>query len=574
MPIYTEDNTRTVFIEELPVSTLTAADATAAETFVRSPASSLFRGATQLYAEYVEESPLLSAEEARRRVSEANVKLTVPDSGIKENVLNLLIDRKNNEMRRQSIIERGPDGFIPGAINLGASLGASLLDPINVASAFIPVYGQTRYTSMLANAGSGFGRAAVRARVGAVEGAVGTALTEGLIVAPVAFYEQADYNSTDFLESVAFGTIFGGGLHAGVGALSDAFARNATIRDATPLDAPLPQALNRVAPETRNDAIRNALSQALSGRNIDVDGFLRLDPRFEDVRTRALETTSIVPMRDTPIPGGITQTQDMIGAAVNPQMIEPPSRVMTGAVTKTGELPTYATLDEAEKVRDRLLRRTGEDLVVQSQTDGSFVLMRPFDAQPVRRPDGTPMAFDTARAAEKAKVGITDLRDRDISVVPFMDNGEMRFALVENAPKQLIDAAKKNPSLVDLGLGEDRSINALNKQYDRDLQSVKFAREYEKARQSFRPENMRLADMDAVIFGNRIYEETRVDQTIESLQKEIEFHQAELQRVADTLGVRDMADAEMKKYDDLIADTEAAGRGYEAAASCIIRRGF
>ena len=52
-------------------------------------------------------------------------------------------------------------------------LGTQVLDPVNVAMAFMPVVGEARYGRMLAAAGeSVLGRAAVRAGVGAVEGGV------------------------------------------------------------------------------------------------------------------------------------------------------------------------------------------------------------------------------------------------------------------------------------------------------------------------------------------------------------------------------------------------------------------
>lgn len=573
MAIYTRDTTGTTYVEELPLGIGETASASFEQTLRRSPVASLIRGGEQLYAEYREEAPLLDAATARQRVKEAGVNLTIPDDGMKENVLNILIKRKNEENRLASILERGPDGFIAGTVEFGASIGASLLDPINVASAFVPVYGQARYTSLLANASGGLARAGVRARVGAVEGAAGTVLTEGLIVAPVAFYEQADYRATDFLESVAFGTVFGGGLHMGVGALGDAFARTGTINTAQPVGT-VPTTLNSLAPETRTDIMRGALGQALSGRVIDIEARLAMDPLFQNVATRALETTSLTPIRRfEPPAAGLTTPEEALGRAVNPEMVEPPLRVTTGAMNNLGEVPTYTTAREAERIQSALLRRTGERLEIKQLEDGSYTLLRPYDAQPVRRADGTPLSFETERAALKATKSITDLQGRDLTPVAFMEDGQMRFALVENAPKGMADAAKKNPQLVDLGIGMDRSINATSVAINEDVARNRFEQAYQRTRESYRAENMRLADMDAVRAIDETYAVAMQAGREEDIIADIDSLVDEARRVGDAVGARDLIDAELVKYDALIADAEAVGRGIEAAALCSIRRG-
>lgn len=573
MAIYTRDKTGTTYLEELPVGLGEAASAAFEQTLRRSPVASLFRGAEQLYQEYREEAPLLDAETARQRVKEAGVKLTIPDDGMKENVLKTLIARKNEENRLASILDRGPDGFIAGTVTFGASIGASLLDPINIASAFVPVYGQARYTSLLANASGGLARAGVRARVGAVEGAAGTALTEGLIVAPVAFYEQADYKATDFLESVAFGTVFGGGLHMGVGALGDAFSRTGTVGTAQPSGS-TPTALNLLAPETRTDVLVGGIGQALSGRVIDIEARLAMDPLFQNVATRSLETTSLTPIRRFEPPAAeLTTPEQALGRAVNPEMVEPPLRVTTGAMNNLGEVPTYATAREAERIQSALLRRTGEQLEIKQLEDGSYTLLRAYDAQPVRSPDGTPLSFETERAALKATKSITDLQGRDLTPVAFMENGQMRFALVENAPKGMADAAKKNPQLVDLGIGMDRSIHATSVAIDEDIARNRFEQAFQRTRESYRAENMRLADMDAVRAIDETYAVAMRIGREEDIMADIDGIVDEARRVADAIGFRAEVDGELLKYDALIADADAVGRGIEAAALCSIRRG-
>ncbi len=131
-----------------------------------------------------------------------------------------LHDLKRAELERRSILQRAEGGIGEGAAQIGVGLVASVLDPVNVASAFIPVVGEARYAQMLANAGSAAGRAAVRAGVGAVEGAVGAAVVEPLVYG-VARQEQADYHAVDSLMNLTFGAALGGGLHVVGGGVRD-----------------------------------------------------------------------------------------------------------------------------------------------------------------------------------------------------------------------------------------------------------------------------------------------------------------------------------------------------------------
>ena len=573
MPIYTQANEATRYIEEMPLGTGEAVGASFLQTFQRNPVASLFVDAEQLYSDYVEQSPVIDAETARKRVEQEGLKLTIPDDGIKENVLNILMKNKYEENRIKGIIERGPDGFLTGLATFGASIGASLLDPINIAAAFVPVYGQARYTSLLANASGAIGRAGVRARVGAVEGFVGAALVEPIVYAS-AQYQQADYTMTESLEALAFGTIFGGGLHMGVGALGDAFRRTGSTLTAKP-DGNVGRILNSLEPETRVDVFNGAVGQVLSGRQIDIEARLQMDPIFRNTTARALESTSLTPMTrfEPPTITGLTAPETALNAAVNPTLVEPPLRVTTGAMDSLGDIPVYQTAREAERIRDKILNNRGESLEIKQLPDGTYTLLRPYDAQPVRNPDGTPMSFDTERAAVKASKSITDLKDKNITPVAFMEEGQMKFALVENAPKGMAAAAKKNPELVDLGLAMDRSINAESKLIDKEIARNRVQKAYERMRESYRAENLRLADMEAVRSVDDTYavamRPEKTDMPVDDLDAIVE----EARRVGDALGLRAELDAELAKYDALIQDADAVGRGFEAAALCGLRRG-
>lgn len=179
------------------------------------------------------ETPLLTAEQARARIKEEGLDLTVEDTGIRAGALDILIERKREEVKRKLILDNAPASTIP--VQLLAGFGASLLDPINIASAFVPVVGEARYASMLANATTRAARLGVRARVGAVEGAVGAAMLEPLVLYASA-QDQADYGAVDSLLNVAFGSVMGGGLHSAGGYFSD--VRRGTLLDGVKAESP------------------------------------------------------------------------------------------------------------------------------------------------------------------------------------------------------------------------------------------------------------------------------------------------------------------------------------------------
>lgn len=161
--------------------------------------------------------------EALQFYAEQGVKLSAPAEGISKRAAQTLADRKREEMIRQDILARAPTGLGQNAARLAAGLAVSLLDPLNVASAFVPVVGPARYASMLERAGtSAWARAGVRARVGALEGAAGAAMLEPFVYAGRTQL-QDDYDMSDSLVNLAFGTVLGGGLHAVGGRISDHF---------------------------------------------------------------------------------------------------------------------------------------------------------------------------------------------------------------------------------------------------------------------------------------------------------------------------------------------------------------
>lgn len=183
------------------------------------------------------ELPRLKKEDIEARAKEAGVQIDIPPEGLSENAVRILVDRRQRQMALQDTINRSPTGARSVA-GFGASIGASLLDPLNIGLAFVPVVGQARYATMIAKAGTPMGRAGVRAGVGAAEGALGIAAFEPFNYAMHQTL-QDDYSAMDSLINIGFGSVLGGGLHVVGGAFKDRFMGEWWKSDILP--APLPE---------------------------------------------------------------------------------------------------------------------------------------------------------------------------------------------------------------------------------------------------------------------------------------------------------------------------------------------
>lgn len=179
------------------------------------------------------ETGMLTRDQAQQQVKDSGLEVDVPDGGMRQGSLDLLLSRRRAERERAILMQNAPGSAAPAMIL--ASFAAQAVDPINIASAFIPVVGEARYTAMLAGA-AGFGaRLGVRAGVGAVEGAVGSALLEPAVYT-LSQQLQDDYDITDSLTNIAFGAALGGSLRGIGGIVKDRYFPSAKIDVGDSLD--------------------------------------------------------------------------------------------------------------------------------------------------------------------------------------------------------------------------------------------------------------------------------------------------------------------------------------------------
>jgi len=201
--------------------------------------------------------------------------------GMTVDAARLLAQRFDARREREWKIAHAPDGFWNTTGQIGTSFVVSALDPINLATAFIPG------VNVLAQAvrGKAVANAARRFLVAGGEGAALTAAVEP-IVYNAAQQDQADYTMADSLLAVAFGGSLAGTFGVAAGAVGDFVRNRRLLRDqepeipltgsSVPSAGPVEPARARLSesitltPEAHLDALRVAISQLETGRAVDV----------------------------------------------------------------------------------------------------------------------------------------------------------------------------------------------------------------------------------------------------------------------------------------------------------------
>lgn len=144
--------------------------------------------------------------------------ILTPDAKYTQNELTYLAKLKHEEIEDRLTRERAPGWAAP--FGFVGGLGVSMIDPVNLATAYIPAVSSTKALALIGKASSAWGRAGIRAGIGAANGAVGAALVEPWIAAGKLNLEL-DYSMYDSLANITFGAGMGGVLHPLSGAIGD-----------------------------------------------------------------------------------------------------------------------------------------------------------------------------------------------------------------------------------------------------------------------------------------------------------------------------------------------------------------
>lgn len=171
-----------------------------------------------IISESIEAGRLMSEEEFREQYGD----LLEYNGLISKEAAQAMYDGRKEEIIRESIIQAGPSGIVPGVVKFGANIVNIATDPAELASMFIPIVGPARKAQLV----SRFGRTGGRVAEGAIEGGVGSLLTEPLYYG-LSRSQQLDYSMEDALFNVGAGFLLGGGI----GTVSGLYARRRVTAD-------------------------------------------------------------------------------------------------------------------------------------------------------------------------------------------------------------------------------------------------------------------------------------------------------------------------------------------------------
>ena len=493
-------------------------------------------------------------ETAKKEIAEAKLNLTVPEGGISRFELNTLKYLKQQEIARQSTFSRR-SGPLTSVLGFGAGLAASATDPLNVASAFLPVVPELRYAQWLAAANSASARAAIRAGVGAVEGAAGAALIEPFVYAG-ATSQQFDYSAIDSFMNVAFGTALGGGLHTGGGAAFDYFNAS-TMKALKGLDEGIVgklSLLQRAAEDAPESVKMEALHVMTRALEDDVPGDVA--PLFEATVTTERVKAAAVKFRGKIFTGAThADAMDAIGK----------SEAEIDELYANGEIDTDGFVTTSGRYVDRM--EAGRIALAHDQFKAELDVNANRGFYEANPPDALMLNFERTDAARAAKIG--DVGASEPKPIP----GD-RDALLQEASR--IEAAiakapqKKAAPLVARYREIMAALNAqalpTQKVPPRDLSGLIQQSRADRTQEAF---NRQFVDEQPIIqAADKAAAESASEFRMEDITADTELFNAHLESMRARGLVTEEMEAELKAGDDAAEALEKEAQAWEAAAIC------
>lgn len=253
------------------------------------------------------ESRWLTIEEVHERGKALGLKA---ERGMSEAAFESIAAARRRKLEHDAIYQRARlnEGFGPGlaALSVALEFAVSAADPLNLATAFLPLARLPGLAGLVARVPAGGPR---RFATGAIEGGLGNLAVEPA-VALAAADEDPNYGWTNALLTLAFGVGLGGGLHWLGGRFSDRYARG------EPEARPTPRSILETPPRAETPAARAeapageraaaaagetppALAQALPASPEAAGGPFRRTPQLAAARIEALHPETRAALAET-----------------------------------------------------------------------------------------------------------------------------------------------------------------------------------------------------------------------------------------------------------------------------------
>jgi hypothetical protein len=239
-----------------------------------------------------EQTPTMAPEDYNRLYAPTGPdgkQVSIGDQPMPEGLARTIGQQKSDAMEREGVLSRFANTH-SGVTTFAAGAAASMLDPLNAATAFIPGVGEEAIAARLGGGilGRTAGRVVAGAGIGAAAQAPASALRLGL--APE---EASDYGMRDALRDVLYSAAGVAALHTGLGSVGELLGRSgeagqaATAEGATQTPAVGQAAPRALDAQTQNAAMRSAVGEMAEGRPVDVAPVLATANTPEDLLGRA-----------------------------------------------------------------------------------------------------------------------------------------------------------------------------------------------------------------------------------------------------------------------------------------------
>ncbi len=512
----------------------------------------------------IREPDVISEDQQTELIKEQKLeKHLTPVEGETEEGLALRVKWKKEELLRKSILANSDGDVSTMFAQFGVGLFASMLDPLNVAVGFVPVIGVARYSQMLARQAAWAGRLGVRARVGAFEGAVGTAMIEPLVLAATEA-TQYDYDLYDSFANLAFGTVLGGGMHGFIGAIGD---RTGGITQDALAAQRISKAIDIIDEQSRRELMQAAVAQVLSGRRV-VGADTALRKSLE-------ENQGVAP--------GPTPDRDVISDPAEIRFDDDPAlgegRVITVTASDgNGVQMSFRNVADAEK-KAKQLEKKGFNATVRSLGEDDHRIDLTVENTFVRKPDGEYVTYpDKATAEYAAKLN----KDPDTAMHVVRIGDE--YLLYELNTRSRTAAQLKQA----MGLSEEtqRALDASGDEIQMPLEVPVVRSEINPdvegpTIQEVAQQDVRDANSDNTLFGEMQERElaAEVDRIMENITEaadvpQIEAETAELEAQIEVMKAEVGDDAQgRQELDDAtegLQKTRESQKAWEQAAVCVL----